>query len=154
LCTIDIKGGTESLSVPDTCTIKIYRRIVPGETEKIAIEQVKNLVESLNLLSKVEIKLRDKPDPQWSLDAYVVDEEEKIVKIMKKVCKDITGKIPNIDYMDSVGGFNLITPKLGVPTILFGPSGENPHSADEYVEINTVVDTAKIIALTILEIVG
>ena len=154
ICTVAIKAGTESLSVPDTCTIKIYRLIIPGETKEIVIKQVKDLVESLNLLSKVEVKLRDEPDPQWSLDPYVVNEEERIVKIVKEACKKVTGKTPDIDYMDSVGDCNLITPKLGIPSIQIGASGENPHSADEYVEINTVIDTAKIIALTILETVG
>jgi acetylornithine deacetylase/succinyl-diaminopimelate desuccinylase-like protein len=43
----------------------------------------------------------------------------------------------------------------GIPTVCgFGPTGANPHAADEYVDIQGLADAALIFALTASELSG
>ena len=35
----------------------------------------------------------------------------------------------------------------GMPALAFGPKGANLHGADEYVELDTVIETARLLAL-------
>ena len=58
---------------------------------------------------------------------------------------EVTDSNPHIAYFSSVGDFNYLGSRVKVPTFVFGPNGENYHSADEYVELNTVVETAEVI---------
>jgi acetylornithine deacetylase len=39
----------------------------------------------------------------------------------------------------------------GIPTVVFGPSGEGLHSAVEYVDFQSVVTTANVLIETILD---
>jgi len=62
-----------------------------------------------------------------------------------KSIKSVTGTEPEIAYFSSIGDFNYIGSRLNIPTFVFGPDGERYHSYDEYVRINTVVDTTNVI---------
>jgi len=42
----------------------------------------------------------------------------------------------------------------GIPGVIHGPSGDGMHGADEYVDIESIVDTAKVIALTAIDWCG
>ena len=43
---------------------------------------------------------------------------------------------------------------FGMPTLIFGPSGAGPHNANEYVEVNSVFQTAQVLLATALEWCG
>jgi len=38
--------------------------------------------------------------------------------------------------------------------VLFGPDGANFHASDEYVEIDTMVDTTRIMLYTVLDLLS
>jgi acetylornithine deacetylase/succinyl-diaminopimelate desuccinylase-like protein len=57
-------------------------------------------------------------------------------------------------YFRSESDANHIAPRLKIPTVLFGPDGANFHAADEYVEIDTMVDTARLMLYTVLDLLS
>ena len=44
-----------------------------------------------------------------------------------------------------------IMQEAGIPTVIFGPKGEGKHALTEYVEIDSVVTCARILARTALD---
>ncbi len=154
LCVIGIDGGGEPLSVPDKCKIEVFRHVVPGEDRDTVLNQMRKLVDSLNLRSQVEVKLRDRPDSEWGFKPYVIDEDEEIVKSVQKSWKELNDEEATIDYYNTVGDFNLLSSIGEIPTIITGPDGENYHSADEYVKLSSVVETSKVLTLTVLDLLG
>ncbi|RVA34391.1 M20/M25/M40 family metallo-hydrolase, partial [Mesorhizobium sp. M7A.F.Ca.US.001.01.1.1] len=42
----------------------------------------------------------------------------------------------------------------GVDGVIFGPSGDGFHGSDEYVEVESVVETAKVIAASVIDWCG
>jgi acetylornithine deacetylase len=61
----------------------------------------------------------------------------------------VTGK--NIPLAGMNGGCDAYVRHVygHTPTMIFGPSGDNAHGADEYVNIDDLVASAKVMALTI-----
>ena len=46
---------------------------------------------------------------------------------------------------------NIFAGLAGIPTLVFGPYGENLHGANEYVEIDSIIKATKIYILTALK---
>jgi acetylornithine deacetylase len=42
-----------------------------------------------------------------------------------------------------------ILAQAGIPTVIFGPSGEGAHAAVEYVDVNSVITTAEVLVRSI-----
>jgi acetylornithine deacetylase len=47
-----------------------------------------------------------------------------------------------------------ILAEAGIPTVIFGPSGEGLHAAIEYVDFDSVIVSTNILADTIVEFCG
>ena len=69
---------------------------------------------------------------------------------MEKVC----GREANLAYFQSIGDFNHIGGKLGIPTVLFGPDGENFHSSEERVDLNSALEITEIISQFLTDVLS
>ncbi|MFQ6050894.1 MAG: M20 family metallopeptidase [Candidatus Hydrothermarchaeota archaeon] len=132
-----IRGGTKVNVVPDYCEIEIDRRIIPGED----IEEVKKeIIENLKGEEcSIEYFLHAKP--------FEIEKDSEPVLRLKKIIKDITNKEPRIK---GIFGFTdaRFAYEKGITPIVFGPGSANQaHTANEYVEIEQVINAAKIYAL-------
>jgi len=57
----------------------------------------------------------------------------------------VTGRATEIGYCSSVWDFCYNGGRLGSPTLVAGPQEGNFHAADEFVEIDSVIDTTSIL---------
>jgi len=143
-CIIRMDGGGAACSVPDYCEIEIFHHTVRGESEETIKKRVDDAVSRANVRSKVEVCFRKSPcdDFGGGFDAYCVEEDNPyVLKLNDAIYKNL-GKKANIAYFQSIGDFNHFGGKLKVPTVLFGPDGENFHGANENVDINSAWDIA------------
>ena len=102
-----INGGTASNVVPDLCEIKIDRRLVPGETAKIAVAQVKRILDSLNMDYGLEVF--------YSRPPFKLDESAYIVKFM-------SGMIPGRHIgMTGYTEAELYKSMANIDCVVFGP---------------------------------
>ncbi len=69
-------------------------------------------------------------------------------KDLESIIKAINENQLTVNFADpALAGYNdagLLANKLGIPVITFGPYGEGNHSSDEWVSIQSIVDTAKV----------
>ena len=151
MCITNLRGGEKYLLVPEEASFTIYRHTVEGDAD-LALKEVKDIVDSLQLESEVDIRLRDLPHPEAYFLPWTIEENTPLVQSLKKGSRDILGKEMQTTYFRSESDANHIAPRLKIPTVLFGPDGANFHAADEYVEIDTMVDTAKIMLYTTLDL--
>jgi len=146
ICCIDFQGGGAALSVPDLAGFSVFRHVTIGEDKELIRKEIKEAIERADIRGEASYHFRDAPHPDCDgFPAYVVDEEDPHVKMMKECVRNVTGEYPTIDYFSSVGDFCYTGGRLGIPTLVFGPEGGNFHSADEYVRIDTVVSTAQVV---------
>jgi len=153
MCITNLRGGEKYLLVPEEASFTIYRHTVEGDADR-ALQEVKAIVDALNLKSEVEIKLRDLPHPDAFFLPWTVDENTPLVRSLKKSSREVLGKELQTTYFRSESDANHIASRLKIPTVLFGADGANYHAADEYVEIDTMVDAARVLLYTIFDLLS
>ncbi|MFP4662415.1 MAG: M20 family metallopeptidase [Halanaerobiales bacterium] len=146
ICIIEVNGGGDPLSVPDSSSFSVFRHVTIGEDRNYLRREVEDAIKRANIKGKVSVAFRDAPHKDNAgFQPYIVSESNPYTRAIKESIVNATGQEANIAYFSSVGDFNYLGSRIRIPTYVLGPSGQNYHSADEYVEIDSVVKTALII---------
>ena len=77
----------------------------------------------------------------------------EIVKVVERIASHRLGR----DIPHTGAGFwtdAALLAEVGFDSILFGPTGAGAHSAEEWVDVQSVVDTTHILAETAIEFCG
>lgn len=153
-CLINMTGGGNACSVPDFAQIEVFRHIVRDENRDTIENEVKEAIANANIKSKVEFEFRGSPAENFDggFLPYIVETDNFYVKKLQSAINKASGKDASITYFRSIGDFNNIGGKLGIPTIIFGPEGNNYHSFDENVNLNSVYETAQAIYYFLIDI--
>lgn len=143
-CVISMNGGGAACSVPDYAEVEIFHHTVRGETQQTIRERVDKAIRAANVRSKIEVVFRQSPAEGFDggFDAYCIDEDGKYLKILEATIEKVCRKLVNTAYFQSIGDFNHIGGKLGIPTVLFGADGDNFHSSDERVDLDSGLEVA------------
>lgn len=146
ICIIKMEGGGAACSVAELASFTVFRHVVRGETKEYLIQEVEAAAKRAGVKAELKVVFRDSPHSlNDGFMPYVVDEDNEYSISFQKAIEEVTGKKPEFGYFSSIGDFNYLGTRLNIPTFVFGPSGENYHAADEYVNISSVVQTAEII---------
>lgn len=147
-CTLKIEGGYEiySVVVPALAHMEINRLLVPGETVHSALEDMKRLVDTLNLTAEVEVTTKP---PQY--EAYVIDKNEPIIQIFDPIYKEIMGKAPCYEYASGITDANIFAGEGGIPCLHLGPAQEVAHQKNEYVLLDWLQPLSKMYSLIALK---
>ncbi|WP_306053987.1 M20 family metallopeptidase [Natronococcus wangiae] len=154
VCPLSIEGGGETLSVPEECRLLVDRHVVIGEEPEDVLEDARRIADGLDLDSEVEIGFRDAPASDVYYGPYLTDEDRPLVRSLESGTESVTGATPAIGYFSSVGDFNYLGHRAGLPTVIVGPDGENIHGAGEFVYTDEVVDVARILVAAATEFLG
>ncbi|MEX2752896.1 MAG: M20 family metallopeptidase [Candidatus Freyarchaeota archaeon] len=142
-----IKSGTQPNIVPDKCTLVIDREVVPGETLEQIIADFQGIIDELReedpeLDATVAVPAVDLQPLKTSLDY-------PFIKHLAQATQHILGRV---EYTGRCGSTDAaIFSEAGIPSVIFGPGEiKVAHSEAEYVEVEQVVNAAKIYTLTAL----
>jgi len=140
-----ISGGTSINIVPDQCEALVDIRLTP-EFDREGLEVILDAAIARVCGRRPSLKL----EYQLLNDASAVltDENAAIVHVLDATTRDVTGIEP-VRVVAGPANEGYLLVERGIPTICgFGPTGENAHAANEYVEIEGLVNAAIIFALT------
>ena len=127
-CVLEISGGTRTLSVPDTCRVKLDRHYVIGESKDDILKQLEEMASGFGSHASFEIGFSPERQTPF-LEPYITEKEG----LAKEFLGLVGGKIT---YGKSVGDYNAFSKRM--PTVVYGPHGENWHGADEWVSLSSV----------------
>lgn len=125
-----ISGGHDLATYPDFCKLSVERRTVYGETFELVRREVAQII--------AEVK---NEHPALQVEAHILFErnpwqaqEGPLLDLVMAEAQALTGSQPMV-Y--SVGGWDdgAIFSAHGIPTTVFGPSGDDWHGPDEYVDL-------------------
>jgi acetylornithine deacetylase len=142
-----ISGGEERSSYPAACSLEIERRTVPGETPEMVRAELQTII---------EICASRDPNFQASLEiglirqAHECLEGEEIVQTLRRHAKALTGLEPRIagaPYWTDCA----ILADAGIPSFLYGPSGDGAHAAIEWVDLESLETCVHVYLETIKE---
>ncbi|WNC13326.1 ArgE/DapE family deacylase [Brevibacillus brevis] len=142
-----IQGGTELSTYPDHCRLDWERRTIPGETRQEVEQEVAGMLERLRA---GDDSFQASAELFFWREPFEVSTDEPIFAALEAACRSRLGRAPDISGFSGWTDAALLQ-GAGIPTVLFGPCGAGLHGAVEYVETESLVDMANILADTIRE---
>lgn len=152
---LSISGGTKSLSVPEKCSVRLVRNVVPGRRADVG-QELRRVVQRLRLRSRVRVVLDDRPgEIYWP---YLTPPSSRLVTVASSVIERYTEKAPRLVCGVSEADDNIIAEETGVPVICVGPgeTGERAryHQAEESISISQLKPACEIYLGIVKELSG
>ena len=145
-----LAGGTELSAYAARCRLGIERRTLPGEDSQVASAEIRAILEDLE---------REDPQFKWRLktllgrDPFEVRPDCRIVQVVKSAAAEVCDGTPELigdhPWMDSA-----LLSAAGIETVVIGPSGGGAHSAEEWVDLESVEKLAAILAQSAIQYCG
>lgn len=136
-----IQGGIKANVVPNSCIIAIDRRVLPGE-------DVDKIKEDINLMIS-EVK-NEEPDFKVTVretlyaEPSIISENERVITHIRNAIEEFNLEFKLTSYPATCDMRYLLN-HANISTAIFGPGKLGlAHIEDEYVEIEQVVNAAKI----------
>jgi acetylornithine deacetylase/succinyl-diaminopimelate desuccinylase family protein len=143
-----IQAGVVSNQVPAECTLTVDRRLVPGETKESVLKEVDEILAGIK---------RSIPELDWHIIPFprpdgqdefsppnLTPDDHPFAASVRDAFRRVTGHTP-ATFVDWGGGTDArIFREHAVPAIVLGPTGDGHHGADEYVDVDALVQLAHI----------
>jgi len=144
-----IQGGTKINVVPDRCEIEVDRRILPSEERGVVLREIKESLDSLQLQDpsfQYQMEEIDFAEPSE------IDPEDEIVKISMEAIGEVRGERPKIKGSSGFTDARFYIKQCHIPALILGPGGvDQPHTTDESVEVDALIQAAQIYGVIILK---
>jgi acetylornithine deacetylase len=143
-----IKGGEWHSTVPETVVAEGRLGVFPGESAQDARDTFET---HLKTISETDDWLKENlPIVEWfegQFESGKTDINHPLIQSLSDCYHQTTGDAPIIEGVTYGSDLRLFTNHAHIPAVLFGPGDVRlAHAANEYVEIDEVITTVKIIA--------
>ncbi len=137
-----LQGGREISVYADHCLLQIERRTIPGETE---IQARAELQAILDRLSAADPQFKGTVRATFHREPFEVGENAPIVGVLENALQARLGTVLPHSGQTFWTDAALLA-EAGVDTVLIGPIGAGLHSAEEWVDLDSVEDLAYVLA--------
>lgn len=145
-----LQGGREISVYADHCLLHIERRTIPGETVAQAQAELQAI---LDQLATADPTFKATVTATFSREPMEVAAAEPVVQALETAVAHRLGHVlPPIGQTYWTDAALLAA--AGIPTVIIGPVGAGLHSAEEWVDVQSVVDLAAILAETAVQFCG
>jgi acetylornithine deacetylase len=145
-----LSGGSGLSTYAAQSTVKIERRTIPGETEVQAVGQIQGIVDRL---AESDRDFHATVRTFFVRDPFEVAPSAAIVKAVDSAAKKVLRRSPthmgDTPWMDSA-----LLQAAGVETVVFGATGAGAHADVEWVDLESVVKLAEILAEAAVDYCG
>ena len=139
-----ISGGQELSSYPDRCVLAIERRTLPGESGATAEAELRAIVAQLAAADpafRAEVRLGLERAPmETPPDAAILaaTQAAAAAALGRPVAPE------GVSFWTDAASLHA----AGIPTVLFGPTGEGAHAVEEWVDVASVQTCAEVYLAT------
>jgi acetylornithine deacetylase len=145
-----VRGGSGLSTYAANCILQIERRTVPGETEAQVLAELQAIADRL---AAQDPTFKATIESFFVREPFEVSREARIVKVVEQAARDVLGRQPafvgDTPWMDAA-----LLAAAGIETVVIGPRGGGAHADEEWVDLQTVVDLAAILARTAIDYCG
>jgi acetylornithine deacetylase len=137
-----IEGGTDWSIVPERCLLRLERRTLPGESAASVMDEIEEL---LRTIKHEDPNFNATARSTYDMPPLETQRDEKVVQILQQTLVEVAGKKAAIIGLPYWTDGALLAELASIPTCIFGPGDIGvAHSADEYISIEDVLDSAEI----------
>jgi len=150
-----IRGGDWASSVPEECTIEVRISAYPGED----LGEVQDRFKShLLKAARADPWLSEHP-PQISFYAFLaegctVDQEAQIFVPLRERHRSVMGSELDLLAFTATTDARFFNLYHNIPATCYGPIGASLHAPDEWVDLESVKNVTKVLALTTMDWCG
>lgn len=145
-----LNGGSEWSMYAQNCLVQIERRTIPGEDQAAVKEEIESILERL---AEADPTFAAALDVALVREPFEIGEDAEIVAALARSAHRILGSEParigHTAWMDSA-----LLSQAGAETVIMGPVGAGLHAKEEWVDVESVVQLAQILAETALAYCG
>jgi acetylornithine deacetylase len=145
-----LSGGTGLSTYAAASTVKIERRTIPGETEAQAVGEIQAIVDGL---VAEDHDFHAAVRPFFVRNPFEVAPGAPIVQAVDRAAEKVRGRPPahigDTPWMDAA-----LLQEAGVETVVCGAAGAGAHSDVEWVDLESVVQLARILAEAAIDYCG
>ena len=142
-----IQGGQELSSYPERCLLSIERRTLPGETPEAVEAELLGIVQNLRSadtsFNAVVRRGLDRAPLETRADAEIV----QALQTASVSQWNRTSPIAGVPFWTDAA----VLSAVGIPSVLFGPSGSGAHAVEEWVDLASVKACAEVYLATAIE---
>jgi succinyl-diaminopimelate desuccinylase len=142
-----IQGGTKVNVVPGSCYVDIDFRIIPEHSSDDIYQRVKAVVEQLSSQDP-EMNIRMDSITEFQTEPTVTEEDSPLIAELQAAVKAVTGtELPVVGMLGQSDTRWFV--KYGIPGINFGPgtNDNNLHGYDEFMGMEDLIQTTKVLAV-------
>ncbi|MBG9945991.1 M20 family metallopeptidase [Brevibacillus formosus] len=142
-----VKGDAQINVVPDQCMTTLDIRTVPGQDHQELFKEMNAILEELSKEdNKFKATLEVIEERPWTLTGM----KEEVVTAVASAYREITKKEPVYNGVPGATDGTFLH-KAGIPILTTGAGDRHiPHHADEYVDIDQLVESTQLFALSAL----
>ena len=149
-------------AVPDCCTFCIDRRLTLGETERKALAEVQNIVNTEEVDADVEVTEYRATSytgydcrARSSFPAWIMPEDSPLVQATMRSVRETLGYRPRLSRWTFSTDGTYTAGVASIPTVGFGPGEErHAHTLEDQIRLNDVVDAARVYARLAVELLS
>jgi putative selenium metabolism hydrolase len=149
-------------AVPDCCTFCIDRRLTLGETERKALAEVQNIVNTEEVDADVEVTEYRATSytgydcrARSSFPAWIMPEDSPLVQATMRSVRETLGYRPRLSRWTFSTDGTYTAGVASIPTVGFGPGEErHAHTLEDRIRLNDVVDAARVYARLAVELLS
>jgi acetylornithine deacetylase len=139
-------GTREPITTPEECRIEIYWQAMPGETVEDIDGEFMAWIGSLsNTPGSPFVRPPKVEFPSRWLPGSAIAKEQPLVVELAGCATRVMGRVPPLAGIEGPCDMYVFHSVTNTPAVLWGARGGNTHAADEYVEIDTLVEAAKVL---------
>jgi putative selenium metabolism hydrolase len=149
-------------AVPDCCTFYVDRRLTLGETERKALAEIQNIINTEEIDAQVNVtEYRAASYTGYDCQtrnffpAWAMPQDHPLVQVVVRCVRETLGYRPRLGrWAFSTDGV-YTAGVANIPTVGFGPGEERyAHTQDEQIRLNDVVDAVRVYARVAVELLA
>lgn len=136
-----LEGGSGLSTYAVRSTVRIERRTIPGETEAGAMAEIEAILEQLRADDASFVATAR---AFFVREPFEVARDASVVHTLGAAAAGVLGRPPehvgDTPWMDAA-----LLAAEGIETVVFGPHGAGAHAAEEWVDVESVIQTAEVL---------
>ncbi|CQR51589.1 M20 family metallopeptidase [Paenibacillus riograndensis] len=146
-----INGGIKESMIPDRCEALIDRRLIPGEAEEDALQEIRQIIAGLPALGgRVRI---DRLVPTTGV-ASETRPDHPMVELAAAAIERVYGRRPELTGLTANCDMTHFV-KRGIPSVIYGPGDFSvAHTIGEWVTVSELENASRVYASIAMEVAG
>ena len=148
-------GSQVPIAVPPEGRVELIMQAMPGEKRETLVAQLDLWIDSL--LQRFPDVFLDRPEQVYRLRWMVptaMERDHPLVRTLEQVLTEVTSQQPEVLGAPYACDMFALQQIFGMPGVIFGPSGAEAHSNDEYLDLDSLFQFWEALCIFVLRWCG